>query len=80
MTNNYFWNRHWTFRRQPGHLYYQGMRFLIVSLVALGAQPRPPPGAGRARADKILAQAIAIVLVMPFSFGANKLWSFSELT
>ena len=27
-------------------------------------------------ADAILAEATAIVLVMPFSFSANKLWSF----
>jgi putative flippase GtrA len=26
-TNNYVWNRHWTFRRQRGHVYYQGLRF-----------------------------------------------------
>ena len=35
--NNYYWNRHWTFRKQRGDVYGQGIRFLIVSLVALGA-------------------------------------------
>jgi hypothetical protein len=29
-------------------------------------------------AGKVLAQAISIVLVMPFSFTANKLWSFRQ--
>ena len=33
-------------------------------------------GGGIVRAGKIVAQAIAIILVMPFSFTANKLWSF----
>jgi dolichol-phosphate mannosyltransferase len=76
VTNNYLWNRLWTFRSSRGHVYYQGMRFLIVSLAALGlnlAILRVLVGLGT---DKILAQAVAIVLVTPFSFSANKLWSF----
>src|SRR5215213_2146237 len=35
VTNNYTWNRIWTFRGQRGHIAYQGLRFLIVSLCAL---------------------------------------------
>ena len=76
VTNNYFWHRHWTFRHRRGHLYHQGMRFLAVSLVALGlnlALLRALIGLG---AGKIVGQAIAIILVVPFSFSANKLWSF----
>src|ERR687887_896570 len=38
VTNNYTWNRLWTFRGQRGHVAYQGFRFLIVSVVALGAK------------------------------------------
>lgn len=76
VSNNYLWNRLWTFRSSRGHVYYQGMRFLVVSLAALGlnlAILQLLVGLG---AGKILAQAIAIVLVTPFSFSANKLWSF----
>ncbi len=76
VTNNYTWNRLWTFRRERGHLVYQGFRFLLVSTVALGAnllflQLLVSLGVG-----KIPAQATAIVLVMPWNFAANKLWSF----
>jgi dolichol-phosphate mannosyltransferase len=74
--NNYAWNRLWTFRSSRGHVYYQGMRFFLVSIAALGLNLvllRILVGAG---AGKVLAQAIAVVLVMPFSFTANKLWSF----
>jgi putative flippase GtrA len=73
---NYWWNRHWTFRAERGHFGYQGMRFFAVSgtvylanlgvlalLVSLGL-------------GKIVAQAIAIVLVTPLNFLGNKLWSF----
>jgi dolichol-phosphate mannosyltransferase len=74
--NNYAWNRLWTFRSSRGHVYYQGMRFFLVSIAALGLNLvllRILVGVG---AGKVLAQAIAVVLVMPFSFTANKLWSF----
>ncbi len=37
VTSNYTWNRLWTFRRQRGHVGYQGLRFLVVSTCALGA-------------------------------------------
>jgi putative flippase GtrA len=76
VTNNYFWNRHWTFRHHRGHVYYQGMRFLVVSVVALGLNLALLRGLIALGAGKIVGQAIAIVLVMPFSFSANKLWSF----
>ncbi len=76
VTNNYSWNRIWTFRRQRGHVAYQGMRFLVVSALALAANLvflKALVGLG---AGKILAQAIAIVLVTPLNFAGNKLWSF----
>src|SRR6188508_2093960 len=37
VTNNYTWNRLWTFRGQRGHVGYQGLRFFVVSTVALAA-------------------------------------------
>ena len=37
VTSNYTWNRLWTFRQQRGHVGYQGLRFFVVSTVALGA-------------------------------------------
>ena len=76
VTNNYTWNRHWTFRGQRGHLVDQAFRFLVVSTIALGANLlflRALVGLGL---DEIPAQALAIALVTPWSFTANKLWSF----
>jgi putative flippase GtrA len=77
VTNNYWWNRHWTFRHQRGHFYYQGLRFLIVSLLALGANLLILRGLVAADVDKIGAQALAIILVMPLNFVGNRLWSFA---
>jgi dolichol-phosphate mannosyltransferase len=76
VTNNYVWNRLWTFRHQRGHLVYQGFKFLAVSTVALGANLLFLALLVALGLDKIPAQAIAIVLVMPWNFAANKLWSF----
>jgi dolichol-phosphate mannosyltransferase len=76
VANNYWWNRHWTFRNQRGHLVYQGMRFLLVSAVALGANLAALSILVELGTPKIPAQAIAIVLVTPWNFVANKLWSF----
>jgi putative flippase GtrA len=77
VTSNYTWNRLWTFRELRGHVGVQGMRFFVVSLAALGANLFVlhllivDGGLG-----KLLAQAIAIVVVTPLNFVGNKLWSF----
>src|SRR5881409_3487350 len=63
VSNNYWWNRHWTFRGQRGHFAYQGMRFAVVSLVALGANLVVLRVLVAFGVGKVLAQAIAIVLV-----------------
>jgi putative flippase GtrA len=76
-TNNYVWNRLWTFRHQRGHVASQGLRFLIVAALAYGANLLVLTGLVEVvGVDKIVAQAIAIVLVTPLNFIGNKLWSF----
>jgi dolichol-phosphate mannosyltransferase len=76
VSNNYFWNRRWTFKHRRGHVYYQGMRFLAVSVAALLMNLAILRGLVALGAGKIVGQALAIAMVMPFSFSANKLWSF----
>jgi putative flippase GtrA len=76
VTNNYTWNRLWTFRGQRGHIAYQGLRFLVVALVALAANEILLTAFVAFGLGKIVAQAIAVVLVMPINFVGNKLWSF----
>jgi len=78
VTNNYAWNRLWTFRHQRGHVAYQGMRFLVVSVAALGANLLILHALVSAGVGKIPAQAIAIILVTPLNFVGNKLWSFRK--
>ena len=76
VTNNYTWNRYWTFRRERGHVAYQGLRFLVVSVVTLGANIVLLRLLVQATDGPIFAQAVAIILVTPFNFVGNKLWSF----
>jgi putative flippase GtrA len=76
VTNNYTWNRLWTFRGQRGHIAYQGLRFLVVALLALAANEAILAALIAAGMGEVIAQAIAIVLVTPINFIGNKLWSF----
>ncbi len=76
VTNNYTWNRIWTFRHQRGHMGYQGLRFLIVSVVVYAGNLVLLTLLVEAGLGKIVSQAIAIVLVTPLNFLGNKLWSF----
>jgi len=77
VTSNYTWNRLWTFREQRGGIAIQGMRFFVVSLVALGANLVVLYLlVSVAGVSKLVAQAIAIVAVTPLNFVGNKLWSF----
>ncbi len=78
VTNNYFWNRHWTFRGDRGHVAYQGLRFLVVSGVALVANLLILHTLVQLWDREVLPQAIAIVLVTPLNFVGNKVWSFRK--
>jgi putative flippase GtrA len=80
VTNNYTWNRLWTFRQQRGHLAWQGMRFLVVSTLALGANLVVLTVLVALGLQEVLAQATAIVLVTPINFLGNKFWSFGPRT
>jgi dolichol-phosphate mannosyltransferase len=77
VANNYTWNRLWTFRGQRGHVAYQGLRFLVVSTIALCANLLVLHLLVEyGEVGKVPAQAVAIVLVTPWNFVGNKLWSF----
>jgi len=76
VTNNYTLNRAWTFRDDRGRVVMQGLRFLVVSLLALGANLLVLYVLVELGLGKIPAQAIAIVTVTPVNFIGNKLWSF----
>jgi putative flippase GtrA len=76
VTNNYIWNRLWTFHAQRGHVGWQGLRFLVVAVIAYAANLVLLSGLIALGVDEVLSQAVAVVLVTPLNFVGNKLWSF----
>jgi putative flippase GtrA len=76
VTNNYLWNRLWTFRHSRGHFAFQGVRFFVVALIAYVGNLVILTVLVELGLGEILSQAIAIVLVTPANFIGNKLWSF----
>lgn len=77
LTNNFWWNRVWTFRAREGRAHFQAARFLAVSVVAfllaLGILELLVVAAG---APAVLSQAVSIVCATPVNFLGNRLWSF----
>ena len=77
VSNNFLWNRHWTFRAAEGHAGFQAARFLTVSVAALGINIVVLQLLiDAASMAEIPAQAIAVAVAMPFNFIGNKLWTF----
>ena len=78
VTNNFFWNRVWTFRHQKDgtHVAMQGARFFAVSLLAAVAGFVLLEAFVRAGFPKIPGEMLAVTLVVPISFLGNKHWSF----
>ncbi len=78
VTNNFFWNRRWTFADSRGrHAGFQAVRFLVVSLIAfLFSLVLLELLISVGNVAELTAQAIAIVSATPLSFLGNRLWSF----
>lgn len=78
VSNNFWWNRHWTFDAKHGHAGFQAARFFTVSVLALGVNLIALELLIRADVGELTSQAIAIAIAMPFNFVGNKVWTFDE--
>ena len=78
VTNNWIWNRHWTFQASDQHAGHQGARFLIVSLAGLAINLAVLELLVGAGLPELAAQALAVAVAMPVNFVANKLWTFDR--
>ena len=78
VTNNFGWNRHWTFRAGAGHAGFQAVRFLAVSVAAFLLALALLEILVAAEVPEVAAQAIAIVCATPVNFLGNRLWSFAR--
>jgi putative flippase GtrA len=78
VTNNFLWNRYWTFRARRGHAGFQAARFFAVSIAAfLLAASVLELLVSVAGVSELPAQAISIVVATPLNFIGNKMWSFA---
>jgi putative flippase GtrA len=77
VTNNFWWNRIWTFGTRHVRKRLQAPRFLGVSLVGfLVAAAVLEVLVSVGGVTPIVAQATAIVIATPVNFAGAKLWSF----
>src|SRR3954451_20599611 len=69
VTNNFLWNRYWTFGPGEGSAGFQAARFFAVSVASLGLNlivlEALLAGGG---IGELTAQAIAVAVAMPFNF------------
>ena len=78
VSNNFIWNRQWTFRAHEGHPGFQAARFFAVSIVAfVVAASILELLVSVAGVSEVLAQAISLAVSTPLNFVGNKVWSFA---
>ncbi len=77
LANNFYWNRHWTFRAGDGHAGFQATRFVLINIGAfifsLGVLRLMIDVAGL---PAVTSQAIAVLAAAPPNFVAHRIWSF----
>ena len=77
LSNNFVWNRLWTFRASEVQAGFQAARFCVVSLIAFGFNLVVLYALVEGLdASEVPAQALAIAAATPLNFIGNKLWSF----
>jgi dolichol-phosphate mannosyltransferase len=78
VTNNFWWNRHWTFDARDGHAGFQAARFFTISVFAFVFAAAVLEALVRfTSVAELSAQAISIVVATPLNFVGNKMWSFA---
>jgi len=77
LTNNFLWNRYWTFKAGHGHAGFQATRFVVINICAflfslvvlrfaIDVVGLPP----------VAAQTAAVLTAAPPNFVAHRIWSF----
>ena len=78
VTNNFMWNRHWTFAARSGRAGFQAARFFTVSVAAfLFAAALLELLVSGLGLPEVPSQALSIAAATPLSFIGNKMWSFA---
>ena len=79
VSNNFLWNRQWTFAATEGHAGFQAARFFTVSVIGLGVNLVVLTLlVDEIGAPELPSQAFAVAFAMPVNFIGNKLWTFDR--
>jgi putative flippase GtrA len=78
ITNNFWWNRHWTFAARDGHAGFQAARYFAINIVSFLFQVSILAVLVGYGVPEVVAQASSIAVAVPFNFIANKMWSFGR--
>jgi putative flippase GtrA len=77
LTNNFLWNRHWTFRAGDGHVGFQASRFVLINCLAfLWSLVVLHVLIDIAGVPAVAAQATAVLAAAPPNYVAHRIWSF----
>lgn len=78
VSNNFWWNRRWTFAARAERARFQAPRFFAVSVAAFLVQAATlhalVTSGGIA---EVVGQAVSVAAATPLNFVGNKMWSFS---
>ncbi len=78
-SNSYFLNRRWTFRSQDPRWRRQATKYFMVLAIGFGLNELLLYlFVEHGQLGKFMGKAIAVVVVLFWNFGANKLWTFSH--
>ena len=79
VTNNFWWNRHWTFGARDHHIGVGAARFFTVSVIAFLFQVTLLELlVSQADLSEVIAQAVSVAAATPVNFVGNKLWTFGH--
>ncbi|HEV2075636.1 MAG TPA: GtrA family protein [Thermoleophilaceae bacterium] len=79
LTNNFLWNRRWTFRARHGRARFQATRFVAISSASAAlAAALLQLLVTALDVPEVPAQAASIAAATPLNFIGNKMWSFGR--
>jgi putative flippase GtrA len=77
LTNNFLWNRHWTFRAGDGHVGFQASRFVLINCLAfLWSLVVLHVLIDVFGVPAVAAQSVAVLAAAPPNYIAHRIWSF----
>ncbi len=78
VSNNFWWNRRWTFAARAERARFQALRFFAVSMAAFLVQAATLHAlVTSAGMPELVGQAVSVAAATPLNFVGNKMWSFS---